>query len=117
MPHTFERHSVVYTGTHDNPTALGWFKTAGFDDVVLAREYLGLRDIREGNWAFIRAVLASVANLAIIPLQDYLGLGVAARMNTPSTTGGNNWRWRVLAEALTGDLARRIGRLAKLYGR
>jgi 4-alpha-glucanotransferase len=96
---------------------LGWIKTANFDDVALAREYLGIRDIREGNWAFVRAALDSVANLAIIPMQDYLGLGVTARMNTPSTTGGNNWRWRVLAEALTGDLARRIARLAKIYGR
>ena len=117
MPYTFDPHCVVYTGTHDNPTALGWLKTANFDDVAFAREYLGFRDIREGNWAFIRAALDSVASLAIIPLQDYLGLGVTARMNTPATTGGNNWRWRALAEALTGDLARRIGRLARIYGR
>jgi 4-alpha-glucanotransferase len=117
MPHTFERHCVAYTGTHDNPTSIGWLKTAGFEDVLFAREYLGLRDIREGNWAFIRAVLACVANLAIVPLQDYLGLGSTARMNTPSTTGGNNWRWRVQSDALTGDLAQKIARLTKIYGR
>jgi 4-alpha-glucanotransferase len=117
MPYTFERHCVVYTGTHDNPTSLGWLKTANFDDVVLAREYLGIRDIREGNWAFIRAALESVANLAIIPMQDYLSLGIGARMNTPSTSGGNNWRWRLQAEALSGDLQRKIGRLARIYGR
>ncbi|MDR0377440.1 MAG: 4-alpha-glucanotransferase [Spirochaetaceae bacterium] len=117
MPYTFDRHCVVYTGTHDNPTSIEWLKTAGFNDVALAREYLGLRDIREGNWAFIRAALASVANLAVIPMQDYLGLGSIARMNTPSTTGGNNWRWRVQTEALTGDLAQRISRLARIYGR
>jgi 4-alpha-glucanotransferase len=117
MPYTFERHCVVYTGTHDNPTSLGWIKTANFDDVVLAREYLGIRDIREGNWAFIRAALESVANLAVIPMQDYLSLGPGARMNIPSTTGGNNWRWRLQTEALSGDLQRRIGRLARIYGR
>jgi 4-alpha-glucanotransferase len=117
MPHTFERHCVVYTGTHDNPTSLGWLKTARFDDVLLAREYLGLRDIREGHWSFIRTALASVADLAVIPMQDYLGLGNNARMNTPSTTGGNNWRWRVQSEALTGDLAKKIGRLTRIYGR
>jgi 4-alpha-glucanotransferase len=117
MPHTFERHCVAYTGTHDNPTSLGWLKTAGFDDVLFAREYLGLRDIREGNWAFIRSVLACVANLAIVPMQDYLGLGSTARMNTPSTTGGNNWRWRMQSDALDGGLAQKIARLTKIYGR
>jgi 4-alpha-glucanotransferase len=117
MPYTFERHCVVYTGTHDNPTSLGWLKTADFDDVAFAREYLSFRDIREGNWAFIRAALSSVANLAVIPMQDYLGLGSGARMNTPSTTGGNNWRWRLQAEALTGDLERRIAQLTRIYGR
>jgi 4-alpha-glucanotransferase len=117
MPHTFERHCVVYTGTHDNPTSLDWLKTARFEDVTLAMEYLGLRDIREGNWAFIRAALASVANLAVIPMQDYLGLGANARMNTPSTTGGNNWRWRMSGEAPDSELAQKIARLARVYGR
>ncbi|WP_010254640.1 4-alpha-glucanotransferase [Treponema primitia] len=117
MPHTFERHCVVYTGTHDNPTSLGWFKTARFEDVVLAREYLGLRDIREGHWAFIRSALSSVADLAIIPMQDYLGLGTTGRMNTPSTTGGNNWRWRMHGEALQGELAKKIEHLTHIYGR
>jgi 4-alpha-glucanotransferase len=117
MPHTFERHCVVYTGTHDNPTSLGWLKTARFEDVLLAREYLGLRDIREGHWSFIRAALASVAGLAVIPMQDYLGLGNNARMNTPSTIGGNNWRWRIQNEALTGDLAKKIEGLTRVYGR
>ncbi|MFP3042799.1 4-alpha-glucanotransferase [Treponema primitia] len=117
MPHTFERHCVVYTGTHDNPTSLGWFKTARFEDVVLAREYLGLRDIREGHWAFIRSALSSVADLTIIPMQDYLGLGITGRMNTPSTTGGNNWRWRMNGEALQGELAKKIEHLTHIYGR
>jgi 4-alpha-glucanotransferase len=117
MPHTYDRHCVVYTGTHDNPTTLGWLKTAHFEDVVLARDYLGLKDIREGHWAFIRSALSSVANLAVIPMQDYLGLGLGTRMNTPSTTGGNNWRWRLQGEALDNELAKKIERLTRIYGR
>ncbi|GHV27573.1 4-alpha-glucanotransferase [Spirochaetia bacterium] len=121
MPHTFERHCVVYTGTHDNPTSLGWLKTARFEDVTLAMEYFGLRNIREaikeGNWAFIRSVLGSVANLAIIPMQDYLGLGTNARMNAPSTTGGNNWRWRMNGGMLKSELAEKIALLTRIYGR
>jgi 4-alpha-glucanotransferase len=112
---------VVYTGTHDNPTSLGWLKTARSEDLTLAMEYLGIRDIREarraGHWAFIRSALSSVANLAIIPMQDYLGLGTNARMNAPSTTGGNNWRWRMNSGALSGELAKKIERLTRIYGR
>jgi 4-alpha-glucanotransferase len=117
MPHTFERHCVVYTGTHDNPTSLGWLKTACFEDVSLAMEYFDLRNLRQGHWAFIRSALSSVANLAIIPMQDYLGLDNRARMNTPSTTGGNNWRWRLQSAALNGELAAKIAGLTRIYGR
>jgi 4-alpha-glucanotransferase len=117
MPHTFERNCVVYTGTHDNTTALGWFKSVRPEDIALALDYFGIKDGREGNWAFIRCALASVADTAVIPMQDYFGLDDRARMNTPSTLGGGNWRWRMSPGAATPELAEKINRLAKLYGR
>ncbi|MDR2516587.1 MAG: 4-alpha-glucanotransferase [Spirochaetaceae bacterium] len=118
MPHNYERNSVVYTGTHDNDTALGWFNTARREDTALARDYLGLApDSAEGNWAFIRAALSSVADLAVIPLQDYLGLDSRARMNTPATLGGSNWQWRMKRGAADAALAAKIRRLTEISGR
>jgi 4-alpha-glucanotransferase len=125
MPYTYSRHCVAYTGTHDNSTALGWFKSAGKDDVQLAMDYLGLSDTRNRipngswapNWACIRAVLSSVADLAIVPMQDYLGLDDKARMNAPATLGGNNWRWRMLPLAASPSLAQKICRMTEIYGR
>jgi 4-alpha-glucanotransferase len=117
MPHSYERNSVVYTGTHDNTTALGWFKSAPPEDAAAALDYFGLKNSREGNWAFIRAALSSVANTAIIPMQDYLGLDGRARMNTPSTLGGHNWRWRMRPGAASSVLAEKIRRLTAINGR
>ncbi len=102
-PHHFPRHFVVYTGTHDNDTTLGWWTSEGAGDSTrtaaniraernCARKYLG-SDGREMNWVLIRAILASVADTAIIPLQDVLGLGSEARMNLPARPSGN-WQWR-----------------------
>ncbi|MDR0584620.1 MAG: 4-alpha-glucanotransferase [Treponema sp.] len=117
MPFTYGRNSVVYTGTHDNPTSLGWFKSARSDDVQRALDFFGVKNSRNGNWAFIRCALASVADTAIIPMQDYLGLDDRARMNTPSTLGVRNWRWRMRAGAANPALAGRIRRLTGIYGR
>jgi 4-alpha-glucanotransferase len=117
MPHKFERNCVVYTGTHDNSTSLGWFKAAPAEDAAMALEYFGITNPRTGNRAFIRAALSSVANLAIVPMQDYLDLNDTARMNTPATTGGKNWCWRMKSGALTGELASRIRRLTRITGR
>ncbi|WP_312641219.1 4-alpha-glucanotransferase [Hydrogenoanaerobacterium sp.] len=117
MPHNYNHHCVVYTGTHDNDTVRGWFSSAPTDDVVLAQEYLGLKDGRDGNWAFIRAALGSVANVAIIPVQDYLNLGSEARINIPSTLGGNNWRWRLDEKLLDNNIADKIATMTALYGR
>ncbi|MDR0315362.1 MAG: 4-alpha-glucanotransferase [Treponema sp.] len=117
MPYTYGRNCVVYTGTHDSPTSLGWFKSAYPGDVKLALDFLGIKNGKEGNWAFIRSALASVANTAIIPMQDYLGLDDRARMNIPSTLGGNNWRWRMLPEAASPALAEKISHLTAIYGR
>jgi 4-alpha-glucanotransferase len=125
QPHNYARDLVAYTGTHDNDTVMGWW-TGGAEGSVrsaedvarekaFAKDYLGT-DGREMTWVMIRAVLASVADTAIVPLQDVLGLGAGARMNRPSTLGGN-WRWRVREDALARDLGARLGRLAHLYGR
>ena len=117
LPHNLPTHCVVYTGTHDNDTTRGWFNTASPDDLELAMDYLGIRDVKDGTWAFIRAALSSVADLAVIPFQDYLDLGSEARINTPSTVGGQNWKWRCSIDSTTKKLAKKMARLATIYGR
>ncbi|MDR1539142.1 MAG: 4-alpha-glucanotransferase [Clostridiales bacterium] len=116
MPHTYTNNCVVYTGTHDNDTSAGWFKTAPPEDAELARKYLNVKDGSDGSWEFMRSAYASAANTAIIPLQDILGLGSDARLNTPSTVSGN-WRWRYEKEALTDELAGRLKEFTKTYRR
>ena len=115
LPHNYLQNSVVYTGTHDNTTTAAWEKEAHPEDVARARAYLHAGDepLVEG---FIRAALASVSATAIIPMQDWLGLGGEARMNVPSRPWGN-WQWRLEPGALTPVLARRIAALTELYGR
>ncbi|MBK5258098.1 MAG: 4-alpha-glucanotransferase [Thermoanaerobaculia bacterium] len=115
LPHRFESHTAVYTGTHDNDTARGWFDTAPANDQALARTYLG-DDCSDFAWSLIRAAYTSVADIAIVPAQDILGLGSEARMNRPGDTL-HNWRWRVRDGALTPDHAQRLKRLAELTGR
>lgn len=118
MPHKYTRNSVVYTGTHDNDTLLGWLDSATKEDVALACAYLNTGEApAEILWSFIRRAYSSVANIAIIPMQDFLELDGAARMNTPSTEGGTNWCWRMERGAAGADLAAHIARLATLYGR
>ena len=117
LPHNLPNHCVVYTGTHDNDTTRGWFESASPEDVQLALDYLGLEDPKDGNWAFIRAALSSVADLAVVPFQDYLNLGSEARINTPSTVGGLNWRWRCPKDGATKKLAKKMARLTTIYGR
>lgn len=126
LPHRFGRHSVVYSGTHDNDTTVGWFKSTAATgrgpraaasraerERVLA--YAGSSG-RSIHWDIIRLGLMSVANTAVFPLQDLLGLGSQARMNTPGTTQ-NNWQWRVRPGELTDDLSERMSSLARLYDR
>jgi 4-alpha-glucanotransferase len=119
MPYTYPRNCVVYTGTHDNTTALDWFTSARREDVELAKDFLGVDDPVDGVWGFIRAALSSIADLAVIPMQDYLCLGAEARMNAPSTLGGN-WQWRMSPDVLGGGgsaLAKKLRRLAEVNGR
>ena len=118
LPHTYPRNCVVYTGTHDNETVSGWYKELNGQDRKFADDYLNLygRKEEEIPMEFVRAALSSVADTAIIPVQDYLGLGKEARINTPSTLG-NNWKWRMLEGEITPELTARIRRMTKLYGR
>ena len=116
MPYRYRANSVVYTGTHDNDTSVGWFDNSGTaEERQLALSYVA-SDGREFNWDFIRLALSSVADTAIIPLQDVLGLGSDARMNYPSRATGN-WHWRCLPGALTPEIAQRLADLTALYGR
>jgi 4-alpha-glucanotransferase len=127
LPHRHEDLAIVYTGTHDNDTTLGWWTSSGAGDSTRSREdverehdhcrrYLGMKDDREVHWAMIRAALASVADTAIVPMQDVLGLGSEARMNVPAVADGN-WSWRLSWEAVTAERAAWLRELALTYGR
>lgn len=116
LPHNYDKNCIVYTGTHDNDTVNGWLKNTNAQDVALAVEYLRLNEEEGENWGFICGALSSVGNLAVAQMQDYLGLDEEARMNIPSTLGGN-WQWRVKKEALSDELSEKIYKITKLYGR
>jgi len=116
LPHNYIPNSVVYTGTHDNDTTRSWFKSLNRHDRGFAKRYLNIKTNKEIEWELIRAALSSVSETAIIPMQDYLGLDGEARMNMPSTLG-TNWKWRMLPEQMTEELALRIRTMCKLYGR
>jgi 4-alpha-glucanotransferase len=115
LPHNYMRDSVVYTGTHDNDTTLGWYATR--DDAVKhkVRRYTGT-DGSNVNWTFIRLALNSVADMALYPLQDVLGLGSEARLNLPGRPHGN-WTWRFRQEMLQGSLAANLREMAIASGR
>jgi 4-alpha-glucanotransferase len=125
-PHNYPRDRVAYTGTHDNDTTVGWWSSAGAGDSTrtaedileerdFTRKYLAT-DGREIHWVFIRALMASVAATVLFPLQDVLGLGSDARMNTPAVPSGN-WRWRYCAEMLTPAMAARLKEMVSTYDR
>ena len=116
LPHNYKNHCVVYTGTHDNDTIMGWMKTAPKDSVKFAKEYLRLTKEEGYNWGMMKGAWGSVGDLAIVTMQDILGLGSEARMNTPSTLG-NNWKWRMKKDAINGRLAGKIRSNMQLYGR
>ncbi|NET02974.1 MAG: 4-alpha-glucanotransferase [Sphaerospermopsis sp. SIO1G1] len=116
LPFNYPRNAVVYTGTHDNDTTVGWFNTANDYEKQNLISYLGSISPDGINWDLMRLALSSVANQAIIPLQDVLGLGTEARMNYPSTAEGN-WEWRYQDGVLTEDLGGRLKNITQLYGR
>ncbi len=137
LPHNYSANSVVYTGTHDNDTTLHWYETLRPSDRRFADKYLGINastSLKSGQnkeladnsgkkqiprdipWEFIKAAYSSVSETAIIPMQDILSFGGEARMNMPSTLGGN-WEWRMKAGAFSKAKQKRLLDLAKLYGR
>ncbi len=124
-PHNFVPNCVVYTGTHDNDTTVGWFRGGNQETTLTAQQAGREREFalrylhstgQEIHWDFIRAAISSVANLAVFPLQDALGLGTEARMNTPARPDGN-WRWRFEEGQLTGEVRTRLREITSLYGR
>ncbi len=116
LPHMHTHNYVVYTGTHDNDTTVGWFNAAAPGEKQFAIDYCRLSEEEGYHWGLIRTGYASVADLFVAPMQDVLGLGSEARMNTPSTLGGN-WQWRMKRGAAAPELARRLRRLGKIYSR
>lgn len=118
LPHTYTENCVVYTGTHDNDTTRGWYHEVGKEARDFAKEYMCKPRLDEDSLAqdFIAMAMGSVARLCVIPMQDYLNLGTKARINLPSTLGGN-WVWRLKKDQLSEEVFREMGRVTKLYGR
>jgi 4-alpha-glucanotransferase len=116
LPHEYPRRSVVYTGTHDNDTTAGWFASLNETERAAVRGYAGVGELTDPVRALIRLAYGSVAELAVLPLQDVLGLGSETRMNTPSRPDGN-WAWRFSWSQLPPDRAAGLCSLAHTYGR
>jgi 4-alpha-glucanotransferase len=116
LPHHYEPQTVVYTGTHDNDTARGWYDQASDEERQTAALYLGVHSAEELPWTLIRTAYTSVADTAIVPAQDILALGNEARMNLPGEEK-DNWSWRLEEGALTDELADELRKLAEVSGR
>ncbi|HEX2912577.1 MAG TPA: 4-alpha-glucanotransferase [Chloroflexia bacterium] len=122
LPHNYEHNTVVYTGTHDNDTTAGWYTTASENEKKNVRHYLDLDEANNVNMGavvaskMVRLAFSSVANMAIVPLQDLLGLGSEARMNRPGTASGN-WRWRLQKEMLTQEVSSHLYDITVLFAR
>ena len=117
LPHRYIEQCVCYTGTHDNPPLGQWLREPQPERLARARAYLGLND-REGEiWGVIRGGMASVAQLFVAQMQDYLELGREGRMNLPGTCSPEHWAWRAEAKAFSPELAKRIRAVTQRYGR
>ena len=118
LPHTYQENFLVYTGTHDNNTVRGWFEgDASTADRRRLFRYLGREvPVEEVPWALIRLAMMSVAKLAIIPMQDILGLNGDSRMNRPAVAHGN-WEWRLLPEQITPLVSEKLLEVTETYGR
>lgn len=117
LPHNYPKNSVVYIGTHDNDTLKGWFNSQPEHVRRFAVDYLRLTEEEGLNWGFIKSMLGTVSDTAIITMQDILDLGSEARMNIPSTMG-NNWNWRLKSmELLNDELASKLLKITKMYSR
>lgn len=116
LPFQYEKNSVVYTGTHDNDTTVGWFNQRSPEQQERIRQYLGCLSNDGIHWDLIRLAMGSVSDLSVIQLQDLLGLDTEARMNAPSQQAGN-WGWRYWSGALTSELSDRLRYFTEMYGR
>lgn len=116
LPHNYDRNCVVYTGTHDNDTVLGWVKSAAPSDVEAARQYLNVASDSTFNWAMMKGALMSVADTCILTMQDLIGMDEKGRINTPSTLG-RNWQWRIQGGCINDWLAKVLYEQTALYGR
>ena len=118
LPYKYEHNCVVYTGTHDNETTKGWLENLQGHDLKFVREYINCYEqpVNDCVWALIRTALSSVADLAIIPIQDYLCLGNEARMNAPATIG-DNWKWRMTEGQLSEITLYNMREVTRIYGR
>ncbi len=115
LPHNYDKNSIVYTGTHDNNTTLGWYNELNTQDKEYLKKYINLKD-DDISWALIRTAWSSVSIFAIAPLQDLLKLGKEARMNIPGIAAGN-WQWRCKEEDLTPHLTKELQELTTVYNR
>ena len=116
LPHNYEKNCIAYVGTHDNDTALGWYAGLPAWSAEYAKRYLGLNEEEGFGWGMMRNVWLSRAETAIVQAQDLLELGSEARMNTPSTLGGN-WCWRAIPGSFSKDLAEKLHFSTEIYGR
>jgi 4-alpha-glucanotransferase len=115
LPHNYDLNTVVYTGTHDNDTTWGWYRSAPEKERDHVRRYLA-KDASDATWDLMRLAWASVARYAIAPLQDVLNLGAEARMNFPGKSQGN-WAWRLQPNQLNPAILDRLAEMTQLYGR
>ena len=116
IPHNYTSHSIVYTGTHDNHTVRGWYQTISRDEQKMVRDYLGVAEDKDVYRAMVRCAMASVCNVCIIPVQDWLELDDSARINIPGTFG-NNWCWRLGGMESLKSIATDIKNMTEAYGR
>ena len=118
LPHNYNKNCIVYTGTHDNSTIRGWYEELNTQDKEMCIDYMNNKYNNENeiHWDFVCLAMRSVADTCIIPVQDYLGLGNEARINTPSTLG-DNWKWRMTNGAFSNEIIQRINMLTQIYGR
>lgn len=117
LPHTYRHNTVCYTGTHDNMTMRQWFETASAEEVEFAVRYMALTKKEGYVWGAIRSAMASVSDICMIQMQDYLNLGAKARMNFPGTLSDSNWTWRAKDGILNKSLAEKIRALTQCYAR
>ena len=118
LPHNYNNNCIVYTGTHDNDTVVGWYKEINSEDKNMCIDYMNSKHTEENeiHWDFICLAMRSVADTCIIPVQDYLGLGSEARINIPSMLG-DNWKWRMEKDSFSKPMIEKIKMLTELYGR